>query len=185
MTPIKVETEAFTTTMPVPTTVYVKRRNDSMWELARSVLKFGAAETNDNGLDEDSSHLSSQSDKEHHYNMRGSRKNLKKKPNGASTKRSRENPGSQGSRSSKRRDDGRGRFGKRTGLDNYSSDDDSEGDVVVESVAKRHDFDDDLDDSDDEQLLEDERSSWGRMSVGRANSQRAGRVSNSPGGVTI
>jgi hypothetical protein len=51
-----------------------------MWELAKSLLKFGAAENNDTAFHDDSSHLSSQSDKEHHNNMRGSRKQMANPP---------------------------------------------------------------------------------------------------------
>ena len=77
-------TESFQTEMPMPATVYVQKRNHSMWELAKNVFKFGTGESNDYAVDDDSSLLSSQSEKEHHNNMRGSRKSI------TSTKRRRE-----------------------------------------------------------------------------------------------
>jgi hypothetical protein len=43
--------------MPVPATAYVLKRKRSMWELARSVFKFGTGESNDNTVD-DIPHLS-------------------------------------------------------------------------------------------------------------------------------
>lgn len=156
-----------------------------MWELAKSLLKFGAAENNDTAFHDDSSHLSSQSDKEHHNNMRGSRK-LRAKSATSANKRRRENPGSRGRLRSRRMEEPGGRTGKRTGLDDFSSDEDSEEEQVDHRVAKRHDFDDeqDDDDSDDELVGGSERSSGGSktMSVSNANNQRGGRVSTSPGG---
>jgi hypothetical protein len=46
-------TESFQTKMPVPATVYVQKRNHSMWELAKNVFKFGTGESNDYAVDDD------------------------------------------------------------------------------------------------------------------------------------
>ena len=147
-----------------------------MWELAKSVFKFGAGESNDSAADEDASFLS-QSEQEHHTTMTktgkqasSAKRRRELQENQARMRRKREERAYERAQLNSSRATRAAKKGKHTGLDNFDDSDDDEGEVRnVEKVARRHDFDSD-EDSEGEEEFDD----------GQRGRQRRGRVSNSP-----